>query len=117
MKKEKADIVSCFTIWLVLASFLAPAMGQSRSRAKYNVDTSVPTFRYIIVSNEIDAYQNPKLNRRVIQVLMDERAFSEKTLRALFSLVSKRFPRPESLYVDVATSLEQLRRQRKAIMA
>jgi hypothetical protein len=39
---------------------------------------------------------------------MNERSFSERNLRELFGLISKRFPDPIVLRIHVATSVEQL---------
>lgn len=66
-------------------------------------------FRYAIVSNDIvnttgdtnDAF-------RYVGVLLDEKAFSEHNLKALFKLVSARFRTPDRLEVQVYTSLDQV---------
>ena len=39
---------------------------------------------------------------------MEEKSFSESTLRQLFALVSKRFPDPAELRVSVYTSLDDM---------
>lgn len=77
-------------------------------------DTEIPqagsAFRYVIISCDEDDNEsigNP-VRGRSVQILMDEKAFSEPNLRGLFLLLSKRFPRPVRLYVDVATNLAQL---------
>jgi hypothetical protein len=65
--------------------------------------------RYAIVYNDIVAEtDSPKGTYRLVQVLLDERSFSEETLRELFSLLSKRFLRPRNLRVSVLTSLDQV---------
>lgn len=67
------------------------------------------SFRYVIVYNEvIEDKDEPSYTNRRVEVLLDRKAFSEKTLRQLFALLSKRFPSPDSLTVDVYTSLEQV---------
>lgn len=57
-------------------------------------------FRYVIFNNEVD------VGYRYVEVLLDERAFSEENLKQLFKLVSNRFPRPKVLHVQLYTNLE-----------
>ena len=66
-------------------------------------------FRYVIVNNEvIDDSGDPKDAYRYVEVLLDEKAFSEATLKKLFKLLSKRFPKPSTMDVSVSTNLEQV---------
>jgi hypothetical protein len=66
-------------------------------------------FRYIIISSELrNDGLSPKDAQRSLSVLLDEKAFSEDTLKQLFKLLSKRYPDPKWLNVWVYTSLEQL---------
>jgi hypothetical protein len=66
-------------------------------------------FRYVIVYNEIvGGEDDPREAFRYVEVLLDERAFSEKTLKELFRLLSKRFREPKDMDVAVYTSLEQI---------
>lgn len=65
------------------------------------------SFRYVIIENRLDEDANTGEKCRAIEVLLDKKAFSEKNLRALFSLVSRRFPDAELLDVWVHTSLDQ----------
>ncbi|MEZ5427989.1 MAG: hypothetical protein R2747_17085 [Pyrinomonadaceae bacterium] len=65
------------------------------------------SFRYVIFSNLIQEFDDPKLNSRNIGVLIDEKAFSENNLVRLFYMLSKRYPEPEFLDVSVYTNLEQ----------
>ena len=71
-------------------------------------------FRYIIVDNKVINEMDRKLARRTVGVLLDEEAFSEGTLHALFELVSKRFPEPYRLEISVYTSLKQLKTPEEA---
>lgn len=41
-------------------------------------------------------------------ILLNDKAFSEPTLRELFKLLSGRFPIPNRLYVQVYTNLDQV---------
>src|SRR5712692_8644089 len=61
-------------------------------------------FRYAIVNVTGD----PEEAYRYVVILLDEKAFSEQTLRELFKLVSARFPTPNRLDVQVYTNLEQV---------
>ncbi|OLE51429.1 MAG: hypothetical protein AUG51_23330 [Acidobacteria bacterium 13_1_20CM_3_53_8] len=66
-------------------------------------------FRYVIVYNEVKVNnEESSYTRRDVEVLLDENAFSENTLKELFKLLSQRFPEPDGLTVDVYTSLEQI---------
>lgn len=67
------------------------------------------SFRYVIVNNEvINDSGDPKDAYRYVEVLLDEKAFSEETLKKLFKLLSKRFPKPSTMDVSVSTNLEQV---------
>jgi hypothetical protein len=61
-------------------------------------------FRYIIHSNKI----NKQLNNRSVGVLIDKEAFTEDNLRALYELISRRYAKPEWLWIWVSTNLWQL---------
>ena len=65
-------------------------------------------FRYVIYYNDV---HDPKEEwaERNVGVLLDERAFSEETLKQLFALLSERYPSPQRLVVDVDTSLDTAR--------
>jgi hypothetical protein len=69
-------------------------------------------FRYVITWNKITEGmhypQGGKFRARGVDVLLDEKSFSESTLRQLFALISKRFPDPAELNVSVYTSLEDM---------
>ncbi|MBI3652974.1 MAG: hypothetical protein HY231_18260 [Acidobacteria bacterium] len=64
-------------------------------------------FRYIIVDSSINR-DNPKEPVRVVTILLDEKSFSDDTLRKLYALVSKRLPRPKLMKIWVYTSMEQI---------
>jgi hypothetical protein len=67
-------------------------------------------FRYVIVSNEVidDSGTPPRDAYRYVEILLDGKAFSERNLKELFRLVSKRFPKPKVLDVQVYTNLEDI---------
>ena len=66
-------------------------------------------FRYAIVGNDIvNPTGHPEDAFRYVVILLDEKRFSENTLKSLFKLVSARFPTPRRLEVQVYTSLEQV---------
>lgn len=86
---------------------LTPAFGFCAS--SYPTRTQKPSatlpnlaFRYVIVNSYF------LHNGRLVTVFMDHKSFSETNLRELFALLSKRFPKPDTLTVGVFTSLEQL---------
>lgn len=95
-------IVVVGIVVLQLAGSVDAQKATPRDRSTENL------FRYAIVENSVSHEDNPKLISRHIEVLLDERAFSEKTLRVLFDLVSKRYATPKNLNVDVYTNLEQI---------
>lgn len=66
--------------------------------------------RYVIVSSEVidDSGNPPKDAYRYVEVLLDAKAFSENNLTELFRLVSKRFPKPKVLHVQVYTNLSDV---------
>lgn len=67
-----------------------------------------PKFRYVIISNKVDDTGRPQDTWRTLLVLLEPESFSEDTLKELFSLLSKRFPDPEWLKIDITTSLKQI---------
>jgi hypothetical protein len=77
--------------------------GQNRERAYTS------PFRYVIVHNEVIVDEDePSYTNRRVEVLLDEKAFSEKTLKQLLEFLVKRFPTPDSLTITVYTNLEQI---------
>jgi hypothetical protein len=65
-------------------------------------------FRYVIISESVEDADDPDIARRNVEVLLDERAFSEETLKRLFDLCSLRFPKPDWMFVWVSTNLKQV---------
>jgi hypothetical protein len=57
--------------------------------------------RYIIVNDW------PLHGGRLLVVLMEPQSFSEPNLKEVFGLLSKRFPKPDQLWIGVGTSLQQ----------
>lgn len=88
---------------------LGAASNGYMSRVASQHNSSKSSFRYVIINNEVtndldlsdDGY-------RYVEVLLDDKAFSEENLGKLFELVSKRFPTPKVLHVQVYTSLEDV---------
>jgi len=70
-------------------------------------ESNPPSFRYVIIENRLDEDANTGEKCRVVEVLLNQRAFSENNLRLLFQLVSNRFADDQRLDVWVHTSLEQ----------
>jgi len=69
-------------------------------------------FRYVITRSEVTEGthypEGGKFRARGVDVLLDEKSFSESTLKQLFALISKRFPDPAELHVSVYTSLDDM---------
>jgi hypothetical protein len=94
---------------LVLLMFFSFAAVAQTKQSDYDSDASRSPFRYVIVSNQFDpALGKGDKNRRFVEVLLDGKSFSKENLIALFKLVSKRFPKPNLLFVNVFTSLEDI---------
>jgi hypothetical protein len=88
----------------LLASNRVLPFGHRHSKLQtQNQSVAAPrsVFRYVIIREAL------LHNGRVAVVLIDSKQFSETNLRALFRLLSQRFPEPEELHVAVFTSLEQ----------
>jgi hypothetical protein len=67
-------------------------------------------FRYVIVNNRTIGRSPRRMDgHRLVEVLLDDKAFSEDNLRELFKRVSRRFPAPRVLSVDVYSSLEDVK--------
>lgn len=97
-------LLCCLVAWLCLLAAVPagaiPPCAAARQEGGNNAFRS--PFRYLIFDNEL------RFGRRDVSVLLDESAFSEESLKVLFSLIKKRFPEPDHLMVDVYTSLEQV---------
>lgn len=98
----------CFCLKaVVLICCLTTYIQGQKYQAKNFSKESISSFRYIIFDNELDERFGRELTSRYVAVLMDAKAFNEDNLKILFSLISKRFPAPKSLYIEVFTNLEQ----------
>lgn len=96
-------------VGLLLASGSLAEINNNHMLQAPNQHSYRSPFRYVIASNEvIDGGGDPKDAFRYVVVLLDEKAFSEATLRELFKLLSKRFPKPNDMDVYVWTNLEQV---------
>lgn len=98
---------------LVTIFFLMVSGGVIAQEGQKIDERHTAEFRYIILSNDVGGYDKPM---RSVSVLLDESAFSEGTLKKLFSLVAKRYPEPQRLEVWVSTSLWQLATPEEADM-
>lgn len=65
-------------------------------------------FRFVILSDEVYDATGKKDMTRSMQVLMDDKAFSEENLTKLFKLLLKKYPKPNWMDVSVVTNLEQV---------
>ena len=98
----------CVGLSLAVNSLAKTKSNNMVQRANQNKRYCSP-FRYVMISNEVSNLSgDPKDANRTVSVLLDEKAFSEETLKEVFKLVTKRFPEPKRLDVWVYTSLEQL---------
>ena len=105
----KSIIDRCYKLGLLLLLVVVSSDYGQSDRGSLSPPRAESPFRYVITHNHVDdAAGDGDQPRRVLQVLMEEKAFSEKNLHTLFRLISKRFPTPSLLDVDVATSLDQL---------
>ena len=107
MRRKLACMLSMLILLIAQSFAIGNFYGQSKAQVQIGQYRS--PFRYAIVSNEIiDVMGNGTGAFRHVGILLDEKAFSEQTLRELFKLVSTRFPMPIRLDVQVFTSLEQV---------
>jgi hypothetical protein len=86
--------------------------GGMRAQQHENKPSPASAFRYAILRNEViegKTYPFGTPSRfRGVDVLMDAKSFSETNLRQLVQLLSKRFPDPERLLVNIYTNLEDV---------
>jgi hypothetical protein len=71
-------------------------------------------FRHLIINNRID----PKLNRtdeerRFMDILIDPEKFNKPNLEMLFTYLSKRFPRPNTFFINVYTDSKDILNSKK----
>jgi hypothetical protein len=60
-------------------------------------------------TTELQKYINRGSGYRDLVVVLEEKAFNEKNLRELFTLLSKRFDDRPGLFISVTTSLAAVR--------
>jgi hypothetical protein len=106
----KTETIVRKAAWLVLFLMMSDpvtSMPKNVSLQAVSVDDLRSRFRYVIVSGEIEARLS-KQEKRHVEVLIEEGAFSANNLRELFKLVSARFKLPKQLNVHVYTSLQDI---------
>lgn len=101
--KLNIKIIAVLLFWCVL--FTAGIFSQQPTK-RNKVAVKNPILRYVVVHNKID----PKISstdkdRRFIEILIKRSSFSQKNLATIFQLVAKRFPEPETLFINVFTDL------------
>lgn len=102
------SVLLCVSLFLIGCG-LAEANGRYMLQGSDQRRSSRVPFRYVIISNEVNGKPSaPNDGYRYVEVLLDDRAFSESNLKELFKLVSRRFPTPRVLHVQVYTSLEDV---------
>ena len=98
--------LSLILLFIVIFSTFVEAQTK-RTSADLSVFRS--PFRYVIVHNEVDpAISKDDEASRFVEVLLDGKSFSKENLIVLLKLISKRFPKPYILHINVFTSLEDL---------
>ncbi len=96
------------SISLCLATPSATGSGEGTPRTRVIPRSA---FRYVIIYNDVvDALQEMDPSRtgpkqRFLDILIEERAFTEENLRELYKNLSRRFPDPRLLTVSVVTNL------------
>jgi hypothetical protein len=79
------------------------------TQVKVNSETFRSPFRYVIVSNKTDpAISRKDEPRRFVEVFLDSKSFTKENLITLLKLVSKRYPKPNLLYIAVFTNLDDI---------
>lgn len=97
-----------FLIAVVIILFGSFGNGQT-TQVKVNSETFRSPFRYVIVNNKTDpAISRKDEPRRFVEVFLDSKSFTKENLITLLKLVSKRYPKPNLLYIDVFASLEDI---------
>jgi hypothetical protein len=100
------SITICLIVSLTAVSQVESSH-QSESQKGVFVMLDQVEFRYIIFNNSVRNFGDPEAGIRNIDVLLDEKAFSEENLKKLFRVLSKGYPKPELLLIEVITNLEQ----------
>jgi len=95
-------LITSTVLFVMLACNVANGYRADGSQVKESIIADRSEFRYVIYSNEL------LHDSRIISVLLERKAFSEKTLKKLFGLIAIRFPQPEELHVTVVTDLDQI---------
>lgn len=98
------------TLLLGAVAIQGQVAANGTSRGVKDWDFQSP-FRYVIVSGvtRTELYANRGPDYYVMDVLLEDRAFSEGNLITLFKLLSKRFSDRPALLVHVYTSLHAIR--------
>jgi hypothetical protein len=90
-------------LWLFL--LVQFSLGQSEDSNKECLEHD--EIRYLTFQNTVSkSNDDPKV--REIYLFYDERAFSEENLRILFTYLSKKYPKPNSMTIRLETSWDKV---------
>lgn len=110
MRGNKLILKTVFCgVVLMLASNSVLSRQASRPQSDNDIKEHTTSFRYIIFGDSVDETGGSESAERTVQVLLDDKAFSEETLRTLLRFISRRYPRPDWMTVWVLTNLKQIR--------
>ena len=99
------NIVLCIVILVSFGQYrIFPQNGRDRSSKDPRAAT-----RYVIIDNHLDPpIDLTDSEGRFVEILLADKSFGKDNLIDVFRLISKRFPKPELLFVNVFTSLEYI---------
>ncbi len=112
--KNMARLLICLVSMLAVVAVVKPdhtKRGHSETNSYALQQSSRPAkpLNYVIYHNETHGDENdPKLSRREIDILMDERCFNEENLVRLSRKLATKYPLPINLFVSIKTSFDQI---------
>ena len=89
-------------------AFLCNGISAQTSRVDSEDCTDGITFNYLITDNLVAKDRRPSRRARYIYVFMDENAFSEENLKTLFTVLSRKYPAPQTLDIQVETHWQRV---------
>jgi len=92
---------------ILLVVFLVATLPSNSFSESTRQDSKIK-FKYLIFKNTLNEKPSIQYSRRTLNVFLEEKAFSEQSIKELYLLLSNRFPEPQWLEAWVYTNLNQV---------
>ncbi len=95
-------------LFVAFVSYLGEEASGQQSSPGTNIKYRSP-IRYVVVYDRVDPSLGPEDSEsRFVEVLIDNKNFSEKSIKRLAGLICTRFAVPTVMYINIYTNLEDV---------